>query len=217
MVIIVKKIYFSLFLLISLLLFIIFVININLSGNISVNKKYVSEEYLININEVDKKYNVFLNSECFDIFNSEFYTDELKFSSFQIIISDDVNNINYVVDLNNNKSNIYFNNSLIYSGKSTNYGMSKLCKYDNYYVVHEMVEFYDMITIISDSKILLRYHGDYDINDGVLTVYDIDYDKNILKVYDINLDNFKFSDTTIEENFCSEEVSKKYNKTFCFE
>ena len=95
--------------------------------------------------------------------------------------------------------------------------MNKLCKYGNYYITSEMIEFYGMITIIKDGKILLRYHGDYEVNDGVFTAYEMDYDKGILKVYDINLDNFEFSNTTIEKDYCSEEVTKKYNRSFCFE
>ena len=77
------------------------------------------------------------------------------------------------------------------------------------------IVFGDMI--IKDGKILLRYHGDYEVNDGVFTAYEMDYDKGILKVYDINLDNFEFSSTTIEKDYCSEEVTKKYNRSFCFE
>ena len=69
------------------------------------------------------------------------------------------NKINYVVDIEHEKANIYFNDKLIYSGKSGKYGMNKLCKYGNYYITSEMIEFYGMITIIKDGKILLRYHA----------------------------------------------------------
>lgn len=219
-----KKVYTSLILLIALFAFIFFVIDINFSGNINTNTETKSEEvnyidnnYLINLNDVPLKYEVNLEKECFDLFNSSFYTDELKWGSYQTIVSDNNNKINYVVELEKERANIYFNDKLIYSGKSGKYGMDKLCKYNNYYVTSEMVEFYSMISIIKDGKLLLRYHGTYEVNDGVFTVYEMDYDNGVLKVYDINLDNFEFSNTTIEKDYCSEEVTKKYNRSFCFE
>ena len=223
-----KKVYISLFLLIALFAFIFFVIDINLSGNINTNtnintetKKeevnYIDNNYLINLNDVPLKYEVNLENECFDVFGSSFYTDELKWGSYQTIVKDNNNKINYVVELENKRANIYFNDKLIYSGESGKYGMEKLCKYNNYYVTSEMVEFYSMISIIKDGKLLLRYHGSYEVNDGVFTVYEIDYDNGMLKVYDINLDNFEFSSVTIEKDYCSDEVAKKYNRKFCFE
>lgn len=220
-----KKIYISLLLLIGLFAFIFFVIDINFSGNVNnydntETKKdinYIDNNYLINLDDVSLKYEVKLKNNCFDLFNSSFYTDELKWGTYQTIVSDNNNKINYVVDIEHEKANIYFNDKLIYSGKSGKYGMNKLCKYGNYYITSEMIEFYGMITIIKDGKILLRYHGDYEVNDGVFTAYEMDYDNGILKVYDINLDNFEFSSTTIEKDYCSEEVTKKYNRSFCFE
>lgn len=174
-----KKIYFSLLLLITLFAFIFFVIDINFSGNIKDNKStntsvkeqvdYIDNNYLIDLNDVSSKYNVELKDSCFDLFNSSFYTDELKWGKYQIIVNDN-NKISYVVDLKDKKANIYSNDKLIYSGKSGKYGMNKLCKYNNYYIVNEMIEFYSMISIIKDDKLLLRYHGDYEINDGTLTV-----------------------------------------------
>lgn len=225
-----KKIYLSLLLLITLFTFIFFVIDINFSGNIDNNKdnndkntttnkdtNYIDNNYLINLNDVSLKYNVELKDSCFDLFNSSFYTDELKWGKYQTIVNDNDNKINYVVDIEHEKANIYSNDKLIYSGKSGKYGMNKLCKYNNYYIVSEMIEFYSMISIIKDNKLLLRYHGDYEINDGTLTVYEMDYDKEELRVFDINLDNFEFSNTTVEKDYCSDEVTKKYNRGFCFE
>lgn len=225
-----KKIYLSLLLLITLFTFIFFVIDINFSGNIENNKDnndkntttnkntdYIDNDYLINLNDVSLKYNVELKDSCFDLFNSSFYTDELKWGKYQTIVNDNDNKINYVVDIEHEKANIYSNDKLIYSGKSGKYGMNKLCKYNNYYIVSEMIEFYSMISIIKDNKLLLRYHGDYEINDGTLTVYEMDYDKEELRVFDINLDNFEFSNTTVEKDYCSDEVTKKYNRDFCFE
>ncbi len=224
-----KKIYFSLLFLVALFAFIFFVIDINFSGiikdkestntstNIKKNINYIDNNYLIDLNDVSLKYNVELKDSCFELFNSSFYTDELKWGKYQTIVNDNDNKINYVVDIENEKANIYSNNKLIYSGKSGKYGMNKLCKYNNYYIASEMIEFYSMISIIKDNKLLLRYHGDYEINDGTFTVYEMDYESGELRVFDINLDNFEFSNTTVEKDYCSDEVTKKYNRSFCFE
>ena len=47
----------------------------------------------------------------------------------------------------------------------------------------------------------------------------MDYENTVLKVYhfDLNKNDYKKLDFTLEYDYCSDKVSKKYNMTFCFE
>ena len=52
-----------------------------------------------------------------------------------------------------------------------------------------------------------------------LNIFEMDYENTVLKVYhfDLNKNDYKKLGFTLEYDYCSDKVSKKYNMTFCFE
>lgn len=186
--------------------------------------KYISKKYIIDEKEISDEIKVNIKNDSIKTFELEQMDklgDNIKFGIYKYIINDD---IKYLVDLRNDtkKANIYFKNKLIASYECETYGLTEISNYGEHYILSEQVEFYNNNYIIDGSgKIKYMFHGTftYDEKNNYLNIFEMDYENTVLKVYhfDLNKNDYKKLDFTLEYDYCSDKVSKKYNMTFCFE
>jgi hypothetical protein len=189
-----------------------------------IEDKYISKDYLIDENEISDEIKVNINNnsiKTFELEEMDKLGDNIKFGIYKYIIND---NIKYLVDLRSDtkKANIYFENKLIASYECEKYGLTLISNYGEHYILSEQVEFYNNNYIIDGSgKIKYMFHGTftYDEENNYLNIFEMDYENEVLKIYhfDLNKNDYKKLDFSLEYDYCSDEVSKKYNMIFYFE